>query len=114
MANPNWQDKWTPAELEALIVKRRVEGKTWQQISRELGKPLQSCHRRAQALLSALPHIEAPTIATELPLHVQLGIETYQVKRAVTDYVGGFDRTRGQYFSPHEYRAVVTLPRVLS
>jgi hypothetical protein len=31
----------------------------------------------------------------------------------VTDYVGGFDRERGVYYSPHEYRARVTLPKVL-
>jgi hypothetical protein len=30
----------------------------------------------------------------------------------VTDYVGGFDRERGVYYSPHEYRARVTLAKV--
>ncbi|CCE05801.1 hypothetical protein BRAS3843_1480032 [Bradyrhizobium sp. STM 3843] len=33
--------------------------------------------------------------------------------KLVTDYVGGFDAARGVYYSPHEYRARVTLPKVL-
>ena len=47
------------------------------------------------------------------PLHRRLGIRTFVHRQAVTDYVGGFDQERGAYYSPHEYRARVTLPKVL-
>jgi hypothetical protein len=47
------------------------------------------------------------------PLHRRLGIITFVHRQAVTDYVGGFDPERGVYYSPHEYRARVTLPKVL-
>jgi hypothetical protein len=47
------------------------------------------------------------------PLHRQLGISTFVHRQAVTDYVGGFDAERGVYYGPHEYRALVTLPKVL-
>jgi hypothetical protein len=47
------------------------------------------------------------------PLHRRLGIVTFVHRQAVTDYVGGFDQERGVYYSPHEYRARVTLPKVL-
>ena len=47
------------------------------------------------------------------PLHRRLGIITFVHRQAVTDYVGGFDREHGVYYSPHEYRARVTLPKVL-
>lgn len=47
------------------------------------------------------------------PLHRRLGISTFVRLQAVTDYVGGFDQERGVYYSPHEYRARVTLPKVL-
>lgn len=46
------------------------------------------------------------------PLHVRLGIPTYVHKQAVTDYHGGFDKTSGQYWSPHQYREAVTLAGV--
>jgi len=46
------------------------------------------------------------------PLHRRLGISTFVHRQAVTDYVGGFDAARGVYYSPHEYRARVTLPKV--
>ena len=46
------------------------------------------------------------------PLHRRLGISTFVHRQAVTDYVGGFDPERGVYYSPHEYRARVTLPKV--
>jgi hypothetical protein len=45
-------------------------------------------------------------------LHRRMGIKTFTHRQAVTDYVGGFDRERGVYYSPHEYRARVTLPKV--
>lgn len=45
-------------------------------------------------------------------LHRRMGIRTFIHLQAVTDYVGGFDRERGVYYSPHEYRARVTLPKV--
>jgi hypothetical protein len=45
-------------------------------------------------------------------LHRRLGIRTFTHLQAVTDYVGGFDQERGVYYSPHEYRARVTLPKV--
>jgi hypothetical protein len=45
-------------------------------------------------------------------LHRRLGISTFTHLQAVTDYVGGFDKERGVYYSPHEYRARVTLPKV--
>jgi hypothetical protein len=47
------------------------------------------------------------------PLHRRLGIRAFVYRQAVTDYVGGFDQERGAYYSPHEYRARVTLPKVL-
>jgi hypothetical protein len=47
------------------------------------------------------------------PLHRRLGISTFVHHQAVTDYVGGFDPERGAYYSPHEYRACVTLPKVI-
>jgi hypothetical protein len=46
-------------------------------------------------------------------LHRRMGIRTFTHLQAVTDYVGGFDRERGVYYSPHGYRARVTLPKVL-
>jgi hypothetical protein len=46
------------------------------------------------------------------PLHRRLGISTFVHRQAVTDYVGGFDKQREVYWSPHEYRARVTLPKV--
>jgi hypothetical protein len=46
------------------------------------------------------------------PLHRRLGIRTFVHRQAVTDYVGGFDSERGSNYSPHEYRARVTLPKV--
>lgn len=46
-----------------------------------------------------------------MPLHRRLGIETYTHRQAVVDYHGGFDRETGQYWSPHQYREVVTLAR---
>ena len=45
-------------------------------------------------------------------LHRRMGIKTFIHRQAVTDYVGGFDRERGVYYSPHEYRARVTFPKV--
>ncbi len=48
------------------------------------------------------------------PLHRRLGIATFEHLQAVTDYVGGFDKETGQYFSPHQYRARVTLAKVLA
>jgi hypothetical protein len=45
-------------------------------------------------------------------LHRRLGISTFTHLQAVTDYHGGFDQERGVYYSPHEYRARVTLPKV--
>jgi hypothetical protein len=45
-------------------------------------------------------------------LHRCMGIRTFTHLQAVTDYVGGFDRQRAVYWSPHEYRARVTLPKV--
>jgi hypothetical protein len=45
-------------------------------------------------------------------LHRRMGIRTFIHLQAVTDYVGGFDKQRGVYYSPHEYRARVTLPMV--
>jgi hypothetical protein len=45
-------------------------------------------------------------------LHRRMGLRTFTHLQAVTDYVGGFDRERGVYYSPHEYRARVTLPKV--
>ena len=45
-------------------------------------------------------------------LHRRMGIKTFTHRQAVTDYVGGFDRERGVCYSPHEYRARVTLPAV--
>jgi hypothetical protein len=47
------------------------------------------------------------------PLHRRLGITTFVHRQAVTDYVCGFDQERGAYYSPHEYRARVTLLKVL-
>jgi hypothetical protein len=46
------------------------------------------------------------------PLHRRLGIATFVHLQAVTDYIGGFDQVRKVYYSPHEYRARVTLPKV--
>jgi hypothetical protein len=46
------------------------------------------------------------------PLHCRLGIRTEVHLQAVTDYVGGFDKRTGQYWSPHQYRARITLSRV--
>jgi hypothetical protein len=46
-------------------------------------------------------------------LHRRMGIRTFTHLQAVTDYVGGFDQERGVYCSPHEYRARVTLPKML-
>ena len=46
------------------------------------------------------------------PLHCRLGIRTEVHLQAVTDYVGGFDKRTGQYWSPHQYRARITLARV--
>lgn len=48
------------------------------------------------------------------PLHRRLGIRTYVHRQAVTDYHGGFDKDNGQYFSPHEYRAPVTLAKIFA
>ena len=45
-------------------------------------------------------------------LHRRLGISTFTHLQAATDYHGGFDQERGVYYSPHEYRARVTLPKV--
>jgi hypothetical protein len=45
-------------------------------------------------------------------LHHRMGIRTFTHLQAVTDYVGGFDQVRGVYYSPHEHRARVTLPKV--
>jgi hypothetical protein len=45
-------------------------------------------------------------------LHRRMGIRTFTHLQAVTDYVGGFDKQRKVYWSPHEYRARVTLPKV--
>jgi hypothetical protein len=46
-------------------------------------------------------------------LHRRMGIKTFTHLQAVTDYVGGFDQKRGVYYSPREYRARVTLPKVI-
>lgn len=45
------------------------------------------------------------------PLHRRLGILTQVRLQAVTDYRGGFDRETGQYWSPHEFRARISLAR---
>lgn len=48
------------------------------------------------------------------PLHRRLGIRTEVRLQAVTDYHGGYDRDTGQYWSPHQFRARITLPRIAS
>jgi hypothetical protein len=47
------------------------------------------------------------------PLHRRLGIGTFEHRQEVTDYVAGFDKQREVYWSPHEYRARVTFPKVI-
>lgn len=109
------QSTWTSEDLATLMHKRNIERKPFEVIGTEMKRPRSSCSR-VWWQHNVEPEIAAPSIVSDesQPLHRELGILTFVHRQAVTDYVGGFNRETGQYFSPHEYRARVTLPKVIA
>lgn len=114
MGNPNWKDKWPSADLEALVFKREVEKKTFGQIADELNQHENSCARRYRQIVAARE--PAPSIVPEpkpqcVPLHRQMGIETYTHMQAILSDPNGL---RGKRNFPHWYRMPVTLAKVFA
>jgi len=119
MGNPNWIDKWSPADLLALVHKRDIEKKTFPQIGIELGQHEASCARRYHQIVALrTPKELRPAPRPRVPLHRQLGIETYVHLQAILH--PPFDGRRsgswlkGQPVYAHWYRMPITLPKVFA
>lgn len=115
MANPNWIDKWSSADLERLVYLREIEKKTYPEIEDIMGFPEASCARRYRQIVAGRPPEEKPKRRPyRVPEHVKLGIDTYTHLQAILfDSNGIWGNKRDRSFQ-HWYRVPVTLAKVFA
>lgn len=107
-----WVNTFSAEDLAAIVHKREIEHKKFEVIAAEIGRNVSSIHRRYQEILRARgePVKAAPVEKQRRVMpHELLGIRTIEHLQATLDYRCGFDKERGEYFSPHCFRERVTL-----
>jgi len=118
MANPNWLDKWSADDLKQLVHKREVERKSFAAIAVEMNQNEGSCGRRYRQIVALREPDEMPKPRSgrrPVPLHEELGIETYTHMQALlfSPHDGRFGMgIKSQPMNAHWYRYPITLAKI--
>lgn len=109
------RDLWTKEDLDMLVHKRDVEKKKFILIAAEMGRPEGSCWRRYVQIAGRRPRPATPRRVKpeHVPVHRELGIETFVHMQAVLFDPAGILGNKRRSGDLHTYRMPITLAKVL-